>query len=1226
MKRILQVVFVWLVLAGAAFATPSAWYVPGWRRCGTPDPIAWEGFTNTFATVKCAFYDWDGNHSWWKSREIADRSYTNLVERIVALPESTRTNLTLVGHSLGGRMVARALAELGARGKPVKLGVVLAAAIPNNDPVLEKMGSGSQMPVICICNPADIVLKYTYRMSGEAVSALGASGPLHALPHVIEQTVPEKIISEAEVKAAWGKVERFKHVASHHAFFYILALRRTLGGKLPTNTTALVPQEKLNWSWKVIDAGVWWNVLEKKNGWKLERNKVTGFCRIINPTRHRVAWGREAEMRAAFKRALEHVTGVETVALADFTQPKHGWQPLMHATRGVTTAAGFSIDVFDEDPWLVSGPVTFPAIPPNAEYVKFTVTCAPTPCSKAWQLFFAMGRGGFCEERSVRLVPEGEPPYTRFSGDIPANRLSSGPARLRLDPPGTPPEKPLKFTVKALTAEFMSPLFRYNPPQPPPLVLNDVLHLAGSNWELAHSKTRFGAFRIVMNGKTIEGLPDEKIVYCDDAGVVRELDLSRKRCRSEYLVDAALPQPGSPLDSIQAELVMLDADGRTWQIKRLFQPGEGGRSLTISTKIVPSRPVSILHVPFLTLFIDRNSSGHKHQAMLAGVEYLDDEPSSNMKEIRTHSHDRTIPAEYRLTAPLAVFTDAHYWLGFSWDRFAWNADRPNAKFERPMGPLPYATVFDSPDRIFKSGGHLLAFWAPAVGVARRESKRAIFEATPFAPATHVVTLRSGKGGDVATALETLVPPHLLPKPNQIDRRAALELLAHGWLDSSVRDGTRVRHACAPNFKFTQATDAPYLMQYLASMLARTEPASTNLPPRLRDVAAAMLAEIKPQEIGRNTISHVRRPAPVLVGGDLTNYLNRCAAELVVNNRQFASGKSIYHPREGKRNLGETLGADHCNGYTAMQVEGVVAKATWCGNEAEIEKTLAIVDRMTALYHGTVPRGAQPWEMPLHTPDIMASAHLTRLYTLAYQLRPDPAYLEEARHWAYSGYSMVSFVPPPRAFPEGTDPVGVYSTCGVMGATNWAEPNWIGRPVQWCGLVYAAALWDLARIDDRPQSCWKEVAAGITASGVCQTHTADEPENVGLLPDSWNLLKQDRYFCPINPGTVEENLAAYLYLPFYSLTAAPLRKDDQKPVLIHAPGQVDVLTGTPEGRIDVFVDLWPEAPSRIVLTRLDRPKSVEFLAQKIPYAYLAERRALIVTLPARAAGTLRVAVK
>ena len=76
------------------------------------------------------------------------------------------------------------------------------------------------------------------------------------------------------------------------------------------------------------------------------------------------------------------------------------------------------------------------------------------------------------------------------------------------------------------------------------------------------------------------------------------------------------------------------------------------------------------------------------------------------------------------------------------------------------------------------------------------------------------------------------------------------------------------------------------------------------------------------------------------------------------------------------------------------------------------------------------------------------------------------------------------VPPPFTFPEGVVPFGCYATCGVMGATQWDLVSWMGRPVQWCGLVYSAALYDYARLCKPDEAAfWRTVADGIVAHAV-----------------------------------------------------------------------------------------------------------------------------------------------
>ena len=937
----------------------------------------------------------------------------------------------------------------------------------------------------------------------------------------------------------------------------------------------------------------------------------------------------------AFAAASLALAQEQACTIADFTKP-HKWGNPHHVANVASSEKGLSFAINGEDPWFFGPTVEIPAVPAEPRRMTFTMTCAPTSRANSWQLFFAPANRPYSEKMSCRLYPVGNPPYTRFAtkGAVPFNL--KGPCHFRLDPPGGSNET---FTVKGLAMEWRKPLWSYAPQKAPPLVIpaSTPLVLKGRGWELRHDPDRIGAFRFISRGKTVENLPAEPFVYVDKSGKVRTLDWSKAK------------MVGMPwlLGEISTSAQMTDADGREWYIKRDFISEGGGDAMRVETIITASKDgelAKVLHVPALTLFVDRASNGRKHQAMLAGVEYLDDEPSSNTKEIRTREHNRLIPAEYRLSAPMAVFTKDNSWFAATWGK-------PLLRFEmryKVLGIWPrykgmalvggvwtesdkvgvswpsfFATVFDTPDRLFNSGGHLLAFWAPAVGPERSESELDVYEPVPFQKAAHVVKFRAGEGVSVADALETCFKEKELPLPDAIDRTGALEQLAHGWLDSAIREGVKFKHAIGGHFKPGLVADAPVLMQHLASALDREPNGDRKLVARLRTTAAEVLAAVPKRDVGFTGVSHVRRPAPVLVVGDVSAYLARKDAELKSGNVTLASGKRIWRPQPGKPDFGVTLGADHCNGYTAMALDGLLSAATWSGDEAEIAKALAIVDKATALYHGTVPRGAQPWEMPLHTPDIMASAHLVRLYTLAYLLKPDPAYLREARHWAYGGLSMVYLVLPPFDFGKVADPVGRYATCAVMGATHWVAPNWIGRPVQWCGLVYSAALWDLARIepDHKAQECWRTVATGITVSGARQNHTTDEPRFVGLLPDSWDLEHQSRYPIPINPGTVQENFAEYVGMPFYSVRALA-RGDGGAPALVHAAGDVEALA--PEkGTLRCRVTAWPQAPSKVVVTRVAKPHKVLFNGVSAKFEYISERRALVVELPASARGVLEV---
>lgn len=76
-------------------------------------------------------------------------------------------------------------------------------------------------------------------------------------------------------------------------------MTRLLKGECPSDAV-MVMQDFPTIPHTVVDAGIWWDVVEEAQGWKLERHKLTTHFRIVSPARKGVAWGGEAAMRTAF--------------------------------------------------------------------------------------------------------------------------------------------------------------------------------------------------------------------------------------------------------------------------------------------------------------------------------------------------------------------------------------------------------------------------------------------------------------------------------------------------------------------------------------------------------------------------------------------------------------------------------------------------------------------------------------------------------------------------------------------------------------------------------------------------------------------------------------------------------------------------------------------------------------------------------------------------------------
>ncbi|MHC4527194.1 MAG: hypothetical protein ACYS29_04880, partial [Planctomycetota bacterium] len=88
----------------------------------------------------------------------------------------------------------------------------------------------------------------------------------------------------------------------------------------------------------------------------------------------------------------------------------------------------------------------------------------------------------------------------------------------------------------------------------------------------------------------------------------------------------------------------------------------------------------------------------------------------------------------------------------------------------------------------------------------------------------------------------------------------------------------------------------------------------------------------------------------------------------------------------------------------------------------------------------------------------------------------------------------------------------YATVPVYGATNWRGQNWMGLPVQWCGLTYAYAL-DLLALHDNTLE-WRRLSEGILIAAEQMQYVSGD--SIGCLPDSWDLQSQCPQPYDINP--------------------------------------------------------------------------------------------------------------
>ena len=200
------------------------WYVPGWKRCETKlAPEHEDFFKKAFPGSAAHIVNWNGNGDWSESVNNADAYVATLVTAIDAMKPEDRQRLTLIGHSLGGRIVAKTVAELQRKNIKIQNAVMLAAAIPFDDADAELALQSKSMPVISIYNPNDKMLKYAYRIAGgENSTALGA----HSTGKPNEFRVSWNTIEDTHIPTTDINWDFVKSVFNHTAIFYLQQLKK----------------------------------------------------------------------------------------------------------------------------------------------------------------------------------------------------------------------------------------------------------------------------------------------------------------------------------------------------------------------------------------------------------------------------------------------------------------------------------------------------------------------------------------------------------------------------------------------------------------------------------------------------------------------------------------------------------------------------------------------------------------------------------------------------------------------------------------------------------------------------------------------------------------------------------------------------------------------------------------------------------------------------------------
>jgi hypothetical protein len=507
------------------------------------------------------------------------------------------------------------------------------------------------------------------------------------------------------------------------------------------------------------------------------------------------------------------------VARVDFAVPdRRRWKAVggSHDISALTPGPdGLVITIGGEDPYFTGPPLDLPAGRPLWLRLRLRA-----PEGGIGQVFYF--RDAPTEAASTRFPVRAAKEWQEIR--VPLPPLGPG-TRLRFDPPGT---RGGQVVLASLTLEARPTIEppAWPAPVPPPRPGADAVAVMSGALTLRHAPAQWGGWELSVAGQPMAvGWTRPLVGYTAEGGdgggsaaaaTTRWIDVAR-RATVRVRRDGA---------AVVAEAAFRDPDGATWEIRQRFAPGGGaGDVLDVETRVTVDADRDVVFLPLFVTLPGAGSFGTaKGQGLFAGVEYLDDEPSSSEADLIGPASRRRVPHASKITFPLMAIQARNRYVGLLWEK------APDV-----------AAWFDSPDRMLGGGGHVMGLLFPGARPEIREDGSVL----PYGgkrleagrPLETRARLIGGRGGSVVPAVDRYValrglPP--LPRPLPADPYA---LLAAGWLDSRVRGEPAgyFRHAFPGPFGPQPAADAAVAMDWLAGWVA-----DAALRGRLRDAARAAL--------------------------------------------------------------------------------------------------------------------------------------------------------------------------------------------------------------------------------------------------------------------------------------------------------------------------------------------------------------------------------------------------
>lgn len=308
MKKILLILLTISTLP--LFAGETVIFIPGWFTEWINYSRHRKLLSELFPGAELQIHKWDSNRMWKNAKISAAQAVPELTAKLISAKNTEK--ITLIGHSLGGRIILDSVAALAAKKIKVKQVILLGSAVKPDDKTLELLPEISAEPVINICCPEDNILKLYCQEENEI--PLGFAGIPHPAGNFrqFRMEVPEKSVKIGKLTIIPAEtLETPRQAAAHLAIYYLKTLHQAFSGEVPEyylDYAALKKIARKNSREIMMRSG--FSEVEELDGWQFARHSKKNFWRITTPAGKSFYYSDETSALANFREIKRRLSSI----------------------------------------------------------------------------------------------------------------------------------------------------------------------------------------------------------------------------------------------------------------------------------------------------------------------------------------------------------------------------------------------------------------------------------------------------------------------------------------------------------------------------------------------------------------------------------------------------------------------------------------------------------------------------------------------------------------------------------------------------------------------------------------------------------------------------------------------------------------------------------------------------------------------------------------------------